>query len=84
MDKNVKDSKFFCRWTPYCTPFSDKHTGENIASVVDLDLTEKLELPTSLPMWGVADNASNMVKGLNLSIADLYTCLCHTQQLAIG
>ena len=52
--------------------------------MVDLDLTEKLELPTSLPMWGVADNASNMVKGLNLSIADLYTCLCHTQQLAIG
>ena len=84
MDKNVKDSNFFCRWTPYCTPFSDKHTGENIAAVVDLDLTEKLELPTSLPMWGVADNASNMVKGLNLSIADLYTCLCHTQQLAIG
>ena len=32
----------------------------------------------------VADNTSNMVKGLNLSVADIYTCCIHTQQLAIG
>ena len=83
-NKKLKRYQFFCRWTPFCTLFSDKHSGENIAAVVDLDMTDKLDLPTSLPKWGVADNASNMVKGLNLSVADLYTCLCHTQQLAIG
>ena len=52
--------------------------------MVDLDVQDKLDLPTSLPKWAVADNASNMVKGLNMSVADLYTCCCHTQQLAIG
>ena len=72
------------RWTPFFSPFSDKHTGENIAAVVDLDMEDKLDLPTSLPKWAVADNAANMVKGLNMSVADLYTCCCHAQQLAIG
>ena len=47
-------------------------------------MTDKLDLAESLPKWGVADNASNMVKGLNLSVADLYTCCIHTLQLAIG
>ena len=65
-------------------PFADKHTGENIAAIIDLDVTDKLDLAESLPKWGVADNATNMVKGLNLSVADLYTCCIHTLQLAIG
>ena len=47
-------------------------------------MTDKLDLADSLPKWEVADNASNMVKGLNLSVADIYTCCIHTQQLAIG
>ena len=46
-------------------------------------MTDKLDLAESLPKWGVADNASNMVKGLNLSVADLYTCCIHALQLAI-
>ena len=74
----------FSRWTPFCSLFSDKHTGENIAEVVDIDLSDKLDLDSKMPKWGVADNAANMVKALNSSIVDLYTCCCHTQQLAIG
>ena len=64
--------------------FSDKHSGENIAEVVDIDLSDKLDLDSNMPKWGVADNASNMVKALNSSIVDLYTCCCHSQHLAIG
>ena len=64
--------------------FADRRTGENIPAISDLDMTDKLDLADSLPRWEVADNASNMVKGLNLSVADLYTCCIHTQQLAIG
>ncbi len=71
------------RWTPFCSPFADRHTGENIQEVVDMDIEVKLDIPPSLPKWGVSDNASNMVKALDLSITELYTCLCHTQQLAI-
>ena len=41
-------------------------------------------LTYDLVKYCVADNASNMVKGLNLSVADLYTCCIHTLQLAIG
>ena len=53
--------------------FSYKHSGENIAQVVDMDMSEQLDLDTNLPKWGVADNASNMVKALNCSIVELYT-----------
>ena len=60
-----------------------KHSGEAISSVLDIDLTEKLHISEDLPKWGVADNASNMVRGLGMSILELYTCACHTQQLAI-
>ena len=72
------------RFTPFCSPFMDKHTGENIQEVMDFDLEDKLKLPADIPKWGVADNASNMVKAINLSILELYTCCCHTQQLAIN
>ena len=64
--------------------FADRNTGENIAAIIDPDVTDKLDLADSLPKWEVADNTSNMVKGLNLSVADIHTCCIHTQQLAIG
>ena len=44
---------------------------------------DKLEVSTSLPRFAVSDNASNMVKAINQSGFELYTCLNHTQQLAI-
>ena len=74
----------YCRWTPFCSSFTDKHSGENIAHVVDVDLDDKLDIAANLPKWGVSDNASNMVKAINMSIVQLYTCNCHTQQLAIS
>ena len=50
-----------------------------------MDIEVKLEVPPTLPKWGVSDNASsNMVKALNQSILELYRCLNHTQQLGIG
>ena len=60
-----------------------RHGGENIASVLDVDLQQKLHLEEKMPKWGVSDNASNMVRGIGMSVLELYTCNCHTQQLAI-
>ena len=37
------------RWTPFCSPFTDRHTGENIQEVVDMDLGDKLELSSVFP-----------------------------------
>ena len=71
------------RWTPFCSQFTDKHTGENIQDVIDFDLEDKLDILEEIPKWGVSDNAKNMVKGIKRSILELYTCNCHTQQLAI-
>ena len=51
--------------------------------MVDVDLKEKLRIEDHLPKWAVSDNASNMVRRVGLSILELYTCNCHTQQLAI-
>ena len=56
----------------------NRHTRENIAETVDLDIGQ------AGPMLGVCDNAANMVKGVNLNILDLHTCNCHTKQLAIS
>ena len=71
------------RWTPYCSPFADRHTGDNIQEALDMDIELKLKVSASLPKWGVSDNASNMVKALNQSILELFRCLNHTQQLGI-
>ena len=69
-------------WTSFCSSFSDRHTGENIQEVVGMDVGDKLENPSSMLKWGVLDNASNMLKAINMSILELYTSLYHTQQLA--
>ena len=37
----------------------------------------------SLPMFATADNAANMMRGIRLSMLDVYACVNHTQQLAI-
>ena len=44
---------------------------------------EELEVPSELPMWAVADNASNMRRGVRESRFDPFHCLNHWQQLAI-
>ena len=46
-------------------------------------LLEQLKVPDSLPMFGTSDNASNMIKALDRSKADMYGCNNHTQQLVI-
>ena len=71
------------RGTPFCSPFVGRHGGENIASVLDVDLQQKLHLEEKMPKWGVSDNASNMVRGIGMSVLELYTCNCHTQLLRI-
>ena len=48
-----------------------------------MDLEDSLNLDPNLPKWGTSDNASNMVKAINMSNVELYCCLNHTQQLAI-
>ena len=58
-------------------------TAENIVKVLETAIAD-WEIPKRLGTIMVTDNASNMVKGLNLSVADLYTCCIHTLQLAIG
>ena len=71
------------RWTPFCSPFTDRHTGDRIQEVVDMDLEGGMDLDPEMPKWGTSDNASNMVKAINNSSVELYCCLNHTQQLAI-
>ena len=39
----------YLRWTPYCSPFADKHTGDNIQEALDMDIEVKLEVPPTLP-----------------------------------
>ena len=63
------------RWTPFCSPFVGRHSRENIASVLDADLQQKLHLEENMPKWGVSDNASNMVRGIGMSVLELYTCI---------
>ena len=64
------------RWTPFCSSFTDRHTGENIQEVIDMNLEDKLKLPNSLPKWGTSDNASNMIKAINRYLFTLLVCLC--------
>ena len=71
------------RWTPFCSLFADRHTGENVQEVVDMDIDLDLKVPTYLPKWGISDIASNVVKVMDLSILELYTGICHTQALAV-
>ena len=37
----------------------------------------------SLPMFATVDNAANMLRGIRLSMLDVYACVNHTQQLAV-
>ena len=71
---SAKNAVSWFRWTPFCSPFADRHTGANIQEVVDMDMADKMELEPALPKWGVSDNATNMVKAINMSIVELYTC----------
>ena len=50
---------------------------------MDFDLGDRLEIDHAIPKFGTSDNASNMIKGINMSMVELYTCANHTQQLAI-
>ena len=44
---------------------------------------DTLKLDPDLPMWGVSDNAANMLRAMRLSRLETYACLCHRQQLGI-
>lgn len=70
------------RRTPNCLMFDGSHTGDAIKDFLE-DIVDKLAVSADIPMWGVADNASNMVKGLKHSTLDMYSCLNPTHQLAI-
>ena len=37
------------RWTPFCSQFTDKHTGENIQDVIDFNLEDKLDILKEIP-----------------------------------
>lgn len=44
---------------------------------------DKLKLDSKIPKFGTSDNASNMIRAMNMSLVELYTCANHTQQLSI-
>ena len=64
--------------------FNQSHTGENIQEVIEDLLQNKLDINLqSWPLFATSDNASNMVRGLGLSMLEMYGCVNHTQQLGI-
>ena len=63
--------------------FNQSHTGENIQEIEDM-LQYKLDINLqSWPLFATSDNASNMVRGLGLSMLEMYGFVNHTQQLGI-
>ena len=71
------------RWTPICQLFDEEHTGDQIEAVLEKMVMDTLKLDPDLPMWGVSDNAANMLRAMRLSRLETYACLCHRQQLGI-
>ena len=72
------------RWTPAVALFNESHTGENIQMALERLVESKLGITLdSLPLFATTDNAANMLKGIRLSMLEVYGCVCHWQQLAI-
>ena len=72
------------RWTPAVALFNESHTGENIQVALEKLVEEKLGINMDdMPLFATTDNAANMLKGIKLSMLDVYGCVCHWQQLAI-
>jgi hypothetical protein len=64
--------------------FNASHTGQNIQVMLEDLLQNKLGIKLdTMPLFGTSDNASNMVRGLGLSMLAMYACVNHTQQVAI-
>ena len=72
-----------CRYTPICQLFDEEHKGDQIKDVLEKMVLDTLELSADLPLWGVSDNAANMLRAMRLSLLQIFSCLCHTQQLAV-
>jgi hypothetical protein len=71
-------------WTPAVQLFNEKHSGENIKEVLEGLLEDKLGMDlNSLPMFATVDNAANMIRGIRMSMLDVYACVNHTGQLAV-
>ena len=72
------------RWTPAVALFNQSHTGENIQLALENLVENKLGIALdSLPLFATTDNAANMLRGVRLSMLEVYGCVCHWQQLAI-
>jgi hypothetical protein len=72
------------RWTPSVQPFEGRHTGENIQQALDEFVLNKLDLGRIKFKVAVSDNCSNVVAAIRESCMEMYTCLCHLQQLGIN
>ena len=55
---------------------NQSHTGENIQEMIEDLLHNKLDINLqSWPLFATSDNASNMVKGLGLSLLEMHGCM---------